>query len=98
MSRTPLFTTRPAPIPIGRAMAWTWNASPSWAWKEGLKSGRNAVSTIDCDSISAHFEPRTMSEKILFVDDDPNLLAACERNLRRQFQLETATAARAGLD
>jgi response regulator RpfG family c-di-GMP phosphodiesterase len=31
-----------------------------------------------------------VSEKILFVDDDPNLLAACERNLRRHFQLDTA--------
>jgi response regulator RpfG family c-di-GMP phosphodiesterase len=32
-----------------------------------------------------------MSAKILMVDDDPNLLAACERNLRRQFELETAS-------
>lgn len=31
-----------------------------------------------------------MNEKILFVDDDPRLLSACERNLRRQFRLETA--------
>lgn len=28
--------------------------------------------------------------RILFVDDDPNLLAAFQRNLRRQFALETA--------
>jgi response regulator RpfG family c-di-GMP phosphodiesterase len=38
-----------------------------------------------------------MSQKILFVDDDPNLLAGVERNLRRQFQLETAEGGEAGL-
>ena len=39
-----------------------------------------------------------MSEKILFVDDDPNLLASCERNFRRKFQIETAEGAEAALD
>jgi response regulator RpfG family c-di-GMP phosphodiesterase len=38
-----------------------------------------------------------MSEKILFVDDDAFLLAACERNLRRKFQVETAIGGEAGL-
>ncbi len=38
-----------------------------------------------------------MNEKILFVDDDSNLLASMERNLRRQFRLETAVSAEAGL-
>lgn len=38
-----------------------------------------------------------MSEKILFVDDDPFLLASCERTFRRQFQLDTAESAEAGL-
>jgi response regulator RpfG family c-di-GMP phosphodiesterase len=38
-----------------------------------------------------------MSEKVLFVDDDPNLLAACERNFRRQFQIETAEGGAAAL-
>ncbi len=38
-----------------------------------------------------------MNEKILFVDDDPNLLAACERSFRRRFQLDTAEGAGAGL-
>ena len=38
-----------------------------------------------------------MSEKILFVDDDANLLASAERNLRRRFQLETALGAEAAL-
>jgi len=38
-----------------------------------------------------------MTEKILFVDDDKNLLAACERNLRRQFNLLTAEGGEAGL-
>ena len=39
-----------------------------------------------------------MSEKILFVDDDPNLLAGVERNLRKQFQLDTADGGKAGLE
>lgn len=38
-----------------------------------------------------------MNERILFVDDDPNLLAACERNFRRQFPLDTAEGGEAGL-
>ena len=38
-----------------------------------------------------------MNEKILFVDDDANLLAACERNFRRQFQIETAEGGEAAL-
>ncbi len=38
-----------------------------------------------------------MNEKILFVDDDRNLLAACERTLRRQFNLETVDSGEAGL-
>ncbi len=38
-----------------------------------------------------------MSEKILFVDDDPNLLAACERNLRKTFAVETAVSGEAAL-
>lgn len=38
-----------------------------------------------------------MSDKVLFVDDDPNLLAACERNLHRKFALETAIGGEAAL-
>ncbi len=38
-----------------------------------------------------------MNGKILFVDDDANLLAACERNFRRQFRLDTAEGGEAGL-
>ena len=38
-----------------------------------------------------------MSEKILFVDDDPNFLAACQRTLRWHFQIETAGGGEAGL-
>ena len=38
-----------------------------------------------------------MSDKILFVDDDPNLLASCERSFRKQFQLDTADGGEAGL-
>jgi response regulator RpfG family c-di-GMP phosphodiesterase len=40
---------------------------------------------------------KIMSEKILFVDDDRNLLSACERNFRRRFQLDTAESGQAGL-
>ena len=35
--------------------------------------------------------------QVLFVDDDPNVLATYKRNLRKQFQLETATSGEEGL-
>lgn len=38
-----------------------------------------------------------MNERILFVDDDPNLLLGFERCFRRQFQLDTAEGGEAGL-
>lgn len=38
-----------------------------------------------------------MNEKILFIDDDANLLAAMERNLRHQFNLVTAPGGAEGL-
>lgn len=37
-------------------------------------------------------------EKVLFVDDDVNLLASMERSLRRRFKLETANGGEAGLE
>lgn len=36
--------------------------------------------------------------RILFVDDDPNLLAAFQRNLRKQFTLDTAIGGPEGLE
>ena len=33
-----------------------------------------------------------MSSKILFVDDEPNVLEAYQRNLRKRFAIETATS------
>jgi len=42
-------------------------------------------------------EQNSMSEKILFVDDDANLLAACRRNLGRQFAIDTAEGGEAAL-
>jgi response regulator RpfG family c-di-GMP phosphodiesterase len=39
-----------------------------------------------------------MSDKILLVDDDQNLLSACERILHKQFHLETALGAEAALE
>ena len=39
-----------------------------------------------------------MTEKVLFVDDDPNLLASCERSFRRLFNVETAAGAEAALE
>jgi response regulator RpfG family c-di-GMP phosphodiesterase len=38
-----------------------------------------------------------MSDKILFVDDDENILAAYRRQLRKQFQIETALGGEAAL-
>lgn len=39
-----------------------------------------------------------MNSKILFVDDDPSLLAAFSRNLRKQFMFDTALGGQEGLD
>jgi DNA-binding NtrC family response regulator len=39
-----------------------------------------------------------MADRILIVDDDPNLLASCERNLRRRFNVETAEGGQLGLE
>jgi len=39
-----------------------------------------------------------MNEKVLFVDDDANLLASCERSFRRKFNLETALGGEAALE
>jgi response regulator RpfG family c-di-GMP phosphodiesterase len=38
-----------------------------------------------------------MVEKILFVDDEPNVLAAFKRELRKQYEIETAETGEAGL-
>jgi response regulator RpfG family c-di-GMP phosphodiesterase len=38
-----------------------------------------------------------MNAKVLFVDDDANLLASLKRNLRQQFDLETAAGGEEGL-
>jgi DNA-binding NtrC family response regulator len=38
-----------------------------------------------------------MIEKVLFVDDDRNLLASCERSFRRKFTVETAEGGEAAL-
>lgn len=38
-----------------------------------------------------------MNEKVLFVDDEPNVLDGFRRQLRRQFALETATSGEEGL-
>lgn len=39
-----------------------------------------------------------MSEKILFIDDEPNVLATYKRHLRKQFHIETATSGEEGLE
>jgi len=39
-----------------------------------------------------------MPEKILFVDDEADVLAAYRRNLRKQFRMETATSGEQGLE
>jgi response regulator RpfG family c-di-GMP phosphodiesterase len=39
-----------------------------------------------------------MSEKILFVDDEPNILFAIQRQLRKKYELETATSPLVGLE
>jgi response regulator RpfG family c-di-GMP phosphodiesterase len=39
-----------------------------------------------------------MTPKVLFVDDDPNVLAGYQRTLRRQFQIETVDSGKAALE
>ncbi len=39
-----------------------------------------------------------MNEKILFVDDDPNILSGYKRKLRKQYKVETALGPEAGLE
>ncbi|HHT9137657.1 MAG TPA: HD domain-containing phosphohydrolase [Candidatus Wunengus sp. YC60] len=39
-----------------------------------------------------------MSEKILFVDDDPNILSAYQRQLHKQFTIDTALGGNFGLE
>ena len=39
-----------------------------------------------------------MSQKILLVDDDPNILQGFKRQLRKQFQIETALGGKEGLE
>ena len=39
-----------------------------------------------------------MSEKVLYVDDDANILAAYSRMLRKDFEIDTAEGGREGLD
>ncbi|MBC8026231.1 MAG: response regulator [Steroidobacteraceae bacterium] len=39
-----------------------------------------------------------MSERVLFVDDDPNVLDGIRRQLRNRFSIETANGAAAGLE
>jgi len=39
-----------------------------------------------------------MNPKVLFVDDDPNILAAYQRHLRKQYQIDTALGGDRGLE
>src|ERR1035437_6965190 len=39
-----------------------------------------------------------MKNRILFIDDDPNILAAFQRNLRRQFDFDTALSGQEGVE
>lgn len=39
-----------------------------------------------------------MKEKILCVDDDPNILQAYQRSLRREFEIEVAKGGKEGLE
>ncbi len=51
---------------------------------------------LDCALIPAGLEKK-VSAKILFVDDDPNILAGFERQLRKTFSVETALGGEEGL-
>lgn len=44
-----------------------------------------------------YYKGRIMTEKILFIDDDPNILDAFKRQLRKQFKIETAPGGDTGI-
>jgi response regulator RpfG family c-di-GMP phosphodiesterase len=67
------------------------------AWKPGGRAASTTTSEPFTISAVSNDNQKRMSERILFVDDDPNLLAGCERNFRRRFQLDTAAGGEAGL-
>ena len=39
-----------------------------------------------------------MNRRVLFVDDDPNLLQGLKRSLGKQFRIDTALGGKAGLE
>jgi DNA-binding NtrC family response regulator len=47
---------------------------------------------------STYLKERVMAERILLVDDDANILVAFQRQLRKQFALETALGGTRGLE
>jgi response regulator RpfG family c-di-GMP phosphodiesterase len=63
----------------------------------------NARTTASTAEISEHISQETipeesMEEKILFVDDEENILAAFRRQLRKEFNLHTANSGPEALD
>src|SRR5690349_17683549 len=63
---------------------------PAWTWRGGCRSGA---------SCAARRPPmrRRMVERILCVDDDLNILLALQRQLRKQFHLDSALEAEKAL-
>src|SRR5688500_9635591 len=66
-----------------------------WDSRTGFRSGARSP-RIFSRPISQPFD--RMTEKILFVDDDVQLLEGLQRSLRRQFNVETAVGGAEGLN
>lgn len=65
-----------------------WIASLGLA--DRLPAWREAVNKIPASTTLANQPNPRMNHRILFVDDDANLLEAIQRGLRKQFTIETA--------
>src|SRR5438876_3981097 len=60
----------------------TWIISRAWACTRIWKTGNVPSTKTSADKF--------MSKKILCVDDEPNILQAYQRSLRKQFAIDTA--------
>ncbi|HHN74817.1 MAG TPA: response regulator, partial [Acidobacteria bacterium] len=71
---------------------WIPTTSAAWIWPPSGKGGRN-LPRICIPS------PRMPEmERVLFVDDEANILSGIRRNLRRRYEVFTAEGGQAGLE
>src|SRR5713226_129196 len=84
------WSTKPPPI---RCPSF----APNWTASTWRKSGFWTTSQSGERCLLAGTHPTNPMKKILFVDDEPNILAAYQRQLRKHFSVEIAVGPVAGL-